>query len=352
LCCGVSRLAKDHFKAYTMGDLKKDDPKAKAEAEAKAKAEAEQKQKEEGNGNELNDSLNRHAKDFLALLMEIGLHRDTFYSFRKFANRLLNQPVKWQKHIFDAFEALYKEVFERGVAEGLYQPGVQDFDGSKIELKEAKQFFASETEGFTNLVTLEGDYSMSCDSAFSMLEKRKSFLRQFNNTSFGSLDGFYSWVPQVSGFRQEVVLVLEILPAKSSLSDEGAIKGRERDARFKFFFSHKKKGEDWTPLGDKSKRLNRCKRLKELLEASNDKNKHQVKRHETSNQDQIKVVQSLWNGQHDQAWSSCAQCNNCRQVSCRNHQQQEAVGCTKKNPTPHHYQTFNRNRASLDAVHQ
>ena len=34
-----------------------------------------------------------------------------------------------------------------GVAEGLYQPGVQDFDGSKIELKEAKQFFASETEG-------------------------------------------------------------------------------------------------------------------------------------------------------------------------------------------------------------
>ena len=100
-------------------------------------------------------------------------------------------------------------------------------------------------------------------------------------------------VPQVSGFRQEVVLVLETLPAKSSLSDEGAIKGRERDARFKFFFPHKKKGEDWTPLGDKSKRLNRCKRLKELIEASNDETEHKVKRYETSNQDQIKVLRCL-----------------------------------------------------------
>eukprot|EP00468_Gymnochlora_sp_CCMP2014_P000435 CAMPEP_0167742534 /NCGR_PEP_ID=MMETSP0110_2-20121227/1488_1 /TAXON_ID=629695 /ORGANISM="Gymnochlora sp., Strain CCMP2014" /LENGTH=1509 /DNA_ID=CAMNT_0007626753 /DNA_START=128 /DNA_END=4660 /DNA_ORIENTATION=- len=239
--------------------------------------------------------LNERLKDILKIFVNEGLEGSVIFgSFTKFANRILNLPVKWQDWIFDGFIRLYKETVDEAVQNGTYVTGVQDMKalGAKsVSFVGRKQIRESSLDkSRTELVQLRADYGLTFKKAEQLLEKRKIWLGEkkrerlrnraelptqamydeqetkdpndlsdfivddsyqykygldeddvnemetkFERDEHGSFDGFYSWVPgkKLSDpqQRREVVLFLEILPLGKQLTRPKAPEERYRSRK-------------------------------------------------------------------------------------------------------------------------
>ncbi len=267
--------------------------------------------------------LNQLTQKFLYNMIKAQLGGQAmFSSFKKFTNRILNLPVLWQQRLFDAFLQIYGEIVQAAKSSNEWSPGVQDMKAmgaKKLEFISKDVVWTSKMDGATTeLVRVKADYGLDFTQATKLSRDQQEYIGQFSHGNrFGDHDGFYSWTPRKNGgsLREEVILLLEILPIKSAMQKRVPTSSwkRRRTVQFLVFMPHKN-ASSWTPLGKLT-----LYELEEVLK-NNDGGRYKVVQHFNISD----KVEQMWTRQYEQAahqdsndamLSRCAQCMACRETT-------------------------------------